>query len=222
MTANTGQGFYFHLNHPVKWVRIAGVVVGVDEYPGRHIYTVDDGSGATIECVVRVAPRPQAEQLGGMDAAQAAERLRQAGEAAKAAADKVSIDATIDVGHVLQVQGLVKVFRDVKQVEATKVVHLLSTEQEVEFWTRLHRFRGDIIGRPWTLDRETVRRCRKKAEGPCVSPRSRPRRRKDSSKVLWSAEPQQRVRRTTGLEKRVKRRPASQVEVEGTFDALGL
>ncbi|KAK2074664.1 hypothetical protein P8C59_008852 [Phyllachora maydis] len=151
-----GQGFYFHLNHPVKWVRIAGVVVGVDEYPGRHIYTVDDGSGATIECVVRVAPRPQAEQLGGMDAAQAAERLRQAGEAAKAAADKVSIDATIDVGHVLQVQGLVKVFRDVKQVEATKVVHLLSTEQEVEFWTRLHRFRGDIIGRPWTLDRETL------------------------------------------------------------------
>ena len=53
----------FHYgNHPVKWVRVTGVIVAVDEYAGRNVYTVDDSSGMCIECVcVTPTPPPKTE-----------------------------------------------------------------------------------------------------------------------------------------------------------------
>ncbi|KAK8044605.1 hypothetical protein PG993_004629 [Apiospora rasikravindrae] len=41
---------FFHLNHPIHWVRIVGVVVAIDSFYSRRIYTIDDSSGACIEC----------------------------------------------------------------------------------------------------------------------------------------------------------------------------
>lgn len=42
-------------NHPIKWVKVTGVVVAVDEFKEKRIYTLDDSSGACVECTA-VAP----------------------------------------------------------------------------------------------------------------------------------------------------------------------
>ena len=47
----------------MKWVRVTGVIVAVDEYSGRNVYTVDDSSGMCIECVC-VAPVPVLKKEG--------------------------------------------------------------------------------------------------------------------------------------------------------------
>ncbi|PBP18199.1 OB-fold nucleic acid binding domain-containing protein [Diplocarpon rosae] len=50
----------YHLdNHPVKWVRVTGVVVAVDEFRGKKVFVVDDSSGMTVECTA-IAPAPAA------------------------------------------------------------------------------------------------------------------------------------------------------------------
>jgi hypothetical protein len=54
MRGCTGKPIYHLLNHPIKWVRITGVVVAVDEFGERMILTVDDSSGSCIECVCAV------------------------------------------------------------------------------------------------------------------------------------------------------------------------
>ena len=56
------RALYHFDNHPVKWVRITGVVVAVDEFKGKRVFTVDDSSGMCIECTaVAPPPPPQTE-----------------------------------------------------------------------------------------------------------------------------------------------------------------
>jgi hypothetical protein len=238
-----GQDVYFHINHPIKWVRISGVVVAVDERERKHFYTIDDGSGATLECVVKVAPR-------------AAPGTATAG----AAADPVSnpdsntlpiVDAPIDVGHVLDIKGSVGTFRDNKQIRAEKIVHLRSTEQEVVFWEKVAQLKQDVLSKPWVLDRREVRRCRKEEQGH-TSRRQRDGSEKHGRKrVARTGLEKTRVSRDnapgahqgdsegksrherkplarrpvreTGLERRRATKPVTRlIPVTGQYDALGL
>ncbi|KAK0125602.1 hypothetical protein ONS95_000390 [Cadophora gregata] len=54
------RALYHFDNHPVKWVRITGVVVAVDEFKGKKVFTVDDSSGMCIECTAVAPPPPPA------------------------------------------------------------------------------------------------------------------------------------------------------------------
>ena len=51
-----GKPIYHLLNHPIKWVRITGVVVAVDDFSERRVLTIDDSSGSCIECVCALPP----------------------------------------------------------------------------------------------------------------------------------------------------------------------
>lgn len=56
------RALYHFDNHPVKWVRITGVVVAVDEFKGKRVFTVDDSSGMCIECTAIAPPPPPSEK----------------------------------------------------------------------------------------------------------------------------------------------------------------
>ncbi|AEO58880.1 hypothetical protein MYCTH_2306586 [Thermothelomyces thermophilus ATCC 42464] len=150
-----GQDVYFYINHPVKWVRISGMVVAVDERETRHFYVIDDGSGATLECVVSVAPRTNAP---------AATATATTNSSSGIAGSIPIVDAPIDVGHVLDIKGSVGIFRGSWQIRAEKIVHLRSTEQEVAFWEKVAQLKTDVLSKPWVLDEKEVRRCRKEEE----------------------------------------------------------
>jgi hypothetical protein len=243
LIGHPGQDVYFHLNHPIKWVRVSGVVVAVDEREKKHFYTIDDGSGATLECVVKVAPRP-------------APGTATAGAAADPASNPLSdtlpvVDAPIDVGHVLDIKGSVGTFRENKQILAEKIVHLRSTEQEVVFWEKVAQLKQDVLSKPWVLDRREVRRCRKEEEGHTSRrqrdgsekhgktrvertglERTRPSR--ENAPRAHQGESESRRRRErkplarrpvreTGLEKRRATKPVTRlIPVTGQYDALGL
>ncbi|KAF2493567.1 hypothetical protein BU16DRAFT_541239 [Lophium mytilinum] len=52
------QGIYFHLNHPIQYVRLIATVVGIDQISKYVILNLDDHSGATIEAkITRLEPR---------------------------------------------------------------------------------------------------------------------------------------------------------------------
>jgi hypothetical protein len=141
-------------------VRASGVVIAVDGWENRDIYTIDDGSGATIQCVVNVAPRMPLGMVATTTLNQYHPPLP-------------VIDAPIDVGHVLDVKGSVTTFRDAKNIRAEKIAHLRSTEQEVVFWEKVVLLRREVLSKPWVLDRREVRRCRREEEGRAPSGRHR-------------------------------------------------
>ncbi|KAM6523597.1 hypothetical protein FSOLCH5_004214 [Fusarium solani] len=94
-----GENFYFYGNLPIKWVRIVGVVVAIDDYDaGRRVYTVDDSSGACIECTILIS----ASQEGVDSAATATDAASKVDANPLAAA---ALLANINVGSVVDVKG---------------------------------------------------------------------------------------------------------------------
>lgn len=169
-----GQNVFFHLNHPVQWVRVAGVVVAVDEYPGRRIYTLDDSSGVCIECTVEVlraetalasAVAPIAGRAGPVGAARALPKDAVSISTTGAPApSKTIVPAEVDVGTIIDVKGGLALFRGYKQIKILKATVLRSTEHEVAFWEKVEQFRRDVLEKPWRLTDKEVRRCRKDEE----------------------------------------------------------
>lgn len=170
-----GQNVFFHLNHPIQWVRVAGIVAAVDEYPGRRIYTLDDSSGACIECTVDI---PRTDTLLAAAVVITASKVGPAGPAkaepknvvsiSAAAAPppppKATVPAEVDVGTVIDVKGGLTLFRGHKQIKILKAIILRSTEQEVAFWEKVEQFRRDVLEKPWRLTDREVKRCRKDEE----------------------------------------------------------
>ncbi|KAI1334566.1 hypothetical protein F5Y15DRAFT_289091 [Xylariaceae sp. FL0016] len=188
-----GQDVYFHLNHPIRWVRITGIVVAIDEYPGRRIYTVDDSTGACIECTVTIPRLPDPRQIQALNSRAAASgSLKPHIVDASTDGTIPDVPADIDIGEILDVKGSVKLFRGQKQIAIQKVQRVKSTNQEVQFWNKIKDFRRDVLSNPWVLDRKEVRRCKKLQQMDSTG-RDRRRERKakekdqDSTALAWRA-----------------------------------
>ncbi|KAI0164193.1 hypothetical protein GGR57DRAFT_278519 [Xylariaceae sp. FL1272] len=165
---------FFVLNHPVRWVRITGVVVAIDDYYGRRVYTIDDSTGHCIECTL-VVPKPSKttdlDQLTARNA-RLYERPGRPADVTKttrpAETDRSTKDSTIppppsnvDIGSVVDVKGSIQLFRGQKQIKIQKLVRIHSTDQEVLFWDKIRAFRRDVLSEPWLLSDREVRKCRK-------------------------------------------------------------
>lgn len=119
------------------------MVVSVDEFPHRRIYTVDDSDGLCIECVADV---PKVDSH---------DPLRATGPI---------VPKDVDVGTVVDVKGGLTLFRGNKQIKIEKITVLRSTNEEVGLWEKSRQFRGDVLDKPWKLTDREIRRCRKEAE----------------------------------------------------------
>ncbi|KAL1877328.1 hypothetical protein VTK73DRAFT_8781 [Phialemonium thermophilum] len=224
-----GQDLYFHLNHPIRWVRVVGVIVAIDEYEARCIYTLDDSSGETIQCVVN---KPRSASTTDPKSAPSVPRGANASKDASAGTGP-DIDSDIDVGDVVDVRGGVNEIRALKQICVQKVVHLRSTEQEVRVWNKIAQFRRDVLDEPWILDKKAIWRCQQEALGrPIDAPqvkRASRNAKEEAGRARSAADgpeetgpsKQKSQRLRTGLEKKVKR-PRSAVPVEGRYKALGI
>ncbi|OBT99369.1 hypothetical protein VE01_02731 [Pseudogymnoascus verrucosus] len=155
-----GQGIYFHLNHPIKWVRLTGIIVAMDEFYSRVCITIDDGSGATIEATCLAPPRPEATATV---AAIVVSTERPADDA------MVSPDGPklrgVDIGKVVKVKGGIREFRGVRQLAMKAISILGDTRAEVGAWREGVRFREEVLRVPWVVTAEEERRCREEAEG---------------------------------------------------------
>ncbi|KAI0009227.1 hypothetical protein F4779DRAFT_627926 [Xylariaceae sp. FL0662B] len=211
-SGSESQNVFFSLNHPVRWVRIVGVVVAIDEYHGHRYYTVDDSTGECIECSKDI-PKP-------VDA----ERQDHAGGATttddtKGTAPEGQLD--IDVGMVVEVKGGLKLFRDRKQIKIQKLQQVRSTNQEVQFWNKIRDFRTSVLGRPWVLGEKEVRRCRKQYNADVDAQEKREKKDRENGYVREKS--LQHRRRDIGAKReRSTKTKDGNTDAEGRYDALGL
>lgn len=141
------------------------MVVAVDEYPGRKVYTVDDSSGVCIECTIDI-PRT-VPPVGSAIAGAGSNPKSKVTTAASTTnpPDAISkVPEEVDVGTIVDIKGELALFRDHKQLKILKTTILRSTEHEVAFWEKLSTFRKDVLDKPWELTEKQVRRCRKDEE----------------------------------------------------------
>ncbi|KAK1495380.1 DnaJ domain-containing protein [Colletotrichum tamarilloi] len=171
------QNFYFYKNLPIKWARIIGIVVAVDDFPGRRIYTVDDSSGACIECTVATKTPPSDNSATNLDTN---------GWFTKRPQPQPPADCVdVDVGTVIDIKGGLAMFREEMQIRIEKVKILRSTEEEVALWEKRTRFRNEVLLPPWVLSERQIRKCKKEGMRDAESEerkRKRERRREERKK----------------------------------------
>jgi hypothetical protein len=123
---------------------------------------------------------------------------------ASATPAKIIVTTAINTGDIIDIKGTIRVYRDMKQIKAEKMVLLRTTEQEVQFWEKVVKLRREVLDRPWVLDPRVVRRCQKEEEGD-QRYRARKRIRSPSAAAERTAEGLGQPRPVvTGLERRVK------------------
>ena len=162
-------------------MRVSGVVVNFADYYGRHVYTIDDGTGMAIECVMQ-AERPPAEKRRAANQAVAAGQTVNASTAgtttaAEIAADRLKLqdqrNRTDDLfkdklGQVIEARGDLCLYQtqhrgSFLQVQISKLKVLRGTQQEIQFWHKVNTFARETLDKPWVVDKQTVRACRKAA-----------------------------------------------------------
>ncbi|KAK6840543.1 hypothetical protein PG995_016297 [Apiospora arundinis] len=180
---------FFHLNHPISWVRIVGVVVAIDSFYSRRIYTIDDSSGACIECCVTLpTPDKNDNKNNSKDAtttttSKATMSRQQDNDdplttPAAAAADPYP---NIETGLVVDIKGVLTVFRNEPQIGVVKMAHVRSTNAEVAFWAKIRAFRAETLARPWVVDAAMVRRLKRHNEKEAADSKTRNKRDGSSS-----------------------------------------
>ncbi|KAK8069044.1 hypothetical protein PG994_005660 [Apiospora phragmitis] len=173
MTSATDQKYiFFHLNHPIYWVRIVGVVVAIDSFYSRRIYTIDDSSGTCIECCVTVpAPDKNTEPTTTTTS-------KNNNNNALLPPPPPDPYPGIETGLVVDIKGYLTVFRNAPQIAVAKMAHLRSTGAEVAFWGKVRAFRQDPLGSPWVVDASTARRLKRANEKDVVGKQRREEQKK--------------------------------------------
>jgi hypothetical protein len=149
--ANTllGQRIYFYLNHPIRYVRVVGVVVAIDDINVKYtVLTLDDGSGATIECkIVRLA----AEFYNSVESASNT-MIENVNVISHLGIFEVTVDHEhIDIGTVIKAKGTISEFRGKKQLELKRVWLVRTTNEEVKAWAETAAYKREVLSVPWHI-----------------------------------------------------------------------
>ena len=152
---------FFYNNHPIRYVRLVGVVVAFDILDRGFVFAIDDGSGSTID--VRCDRPKQVLNDAPYDVKSVLAEIPKKG----LTPSRKEVDLSdIDVGTVVKVKGLVGVrWGGEKQIRLERIWIVQSTSEEILAWEETSDFRSQTLSRPWTLSDKEVRRAQRKAGG---------------------------------------------------------
>jgi hypothetical protein len=149
LTYEPGQNIYFYLNHPIRFVRVVGVVVAIDDITSRYsALTLDDGSGATVELkIVRDSPEEQ-----GSKVPISTTNISNVNVISQFGVFEITIGhRSLDIGTVLKAKGTISEFRGVKQLELKRVQIVSSTDEEAQAWAETAAFKSAVLSIPWRV-----------------------------------------------------------------------
>ncbi|KAL1897767.1 hypothetical protein Cpir12675_002192 [Ceratocystis pirilliformis] len=153
----SGQNFFFYKNLPIRWVRFVGLIVSILEFPNRHIYTLDDGSGDILECILW-----DAELKDGSNNTHGNNETQKS---------QPSINwPDFGPGQLVDAKGELTWYKSTWQLRLTRIVIVPDTAAELELWDKRLAFRRDVLTVPWVLSDKEVRRARRKAEMEELNP----------------------------------------------------
>lgn len=171
--SSTGQNLYFYLNHPIKWVRLVGVIVTFDIHPTRFIMILDDSSGSTIELTCgRKSPPSKSSEIDARTVDDSWNGWTTAPKKPKEP-DNTGVTATgydidlqkIDIGSVVKVKGGIGDFRGQRQLLLERISVVQTTTEEAAAWAETTAFKHDILSRHWVVNEEDYKAEKRKAEG---------------------------------------------------------
>jgi hypothetical protein len=168
-----GQNIWFWLNHPIKHVRLVGVVVQFELVGfGRYILiTLDDSSGANIETKLEVrAMRKPNDELDwpsntmvdnvgvvitmGLPEVFVDGRILKLGAVVRAQGKIVTFRRGGNAGDVVRANGKFLAAREERQLLLDSITRVQSTNEEAIHWSKTADWKRRVLGKPWVLTTE--------------------------------------------------------------------
>jgi hypothetical protein len=129
--------FFAQTNHPIRWVRVVGIVVAIDEWETRTQFTIDDGSGEVVDVITWNTSRFRDPGQGDVKAPNL---------------------AGVKVGAVVKAKGSVGEFRGRRQMGLRKCEVLKGTGDEVKAWREMTMWKREVLMKPWVVEDKIIRR----------------------------------------------------------------
>ena len=144
-----GQRIYFHLNHPIRYIRLVGVVVAIDDINQKYtVLTIDDGSGQNIELkIVRLTP-----DLYNSVKSPSNTMIDNVNVISQLGVFEVMVDRQpLDIGTIIKAKCTINEFRGLKQLEMKRVWVVTDTNEEAQAWAETAAFRQEVLATPWHI-----------------------------------------------------------------------
>ncbi|KAJ8118596.1 hypothetical protein OPT61_g483 [Boeremia exigua] len=144
-----GQSIYFYLNHPVRFVRVVGVVAAIDDINERYsALTLDDGSGENIELrIVRTGPGEQETNKASSNT-----MISGVNVISRFGVFDIAVEGQVlEIGTVVKAKGTISEFRGMKQLELKRLQIVSSTNEESQAWAETAAFKTSVLSVPWRV-----------------------------------------------------------------------
>lgn len=148
----TGQGLYFHLNHPIRFISITAPILSIEAITDRYtILELDDGSGSTI--FVKITRLSKDQLLANHVDNVSNTTVENVNIVSKIGVFDVFVDGhkKLGIGTVIKVKAVIGEFRKIKQLELKRIYVIRTTGEEVKEWAEVARWKRDILSNPWVL-----------------------------------------------------------------------
>jgi hypothetical protein len=171
-----GQNIYFHLNHPIRFVRLVGLIVDIELKANKYLLlTIDDSSGACIEVKTEIrsvkeddhAEYPSNTVVDNVDCI------------VNWGVPSLFINKEVaDIGTVVKLKGTLDSFRNVRQLKLERAWIVKGTNEEAKAWAETARWHCDVLTKPWVLGAAKRAEIDDKINQDAVKEREKMRKRK--------------------------------------------
>ncbi|KAH7396800.1 hypothetical protein DE146DRAFT_51349 [Phaeosphaeria sp. MPI-PUGE-AT-0046c] len=144
-----GQHLYFHLNHPIRYVRLVGVIVAIEDINLKYtVLTIDDGSNANIELkIVRIPPDDRKAGIASTKTT-----LKTVDVISQFGVFEVMVDGhRLDIGTVVKAKGTISEFRGIKQLDLKRIWVVATTDEEAQAWEETATYKQAVLSKPWHI-----------------------------------------------------------------------
>lgn len=170
----------FYLNHPIQFVQLVGVVVGLEEYFEKFwLFTIDDSSGAAIDVKCRKPDKEVRKEASqpGQDHASSADAQTTSREPPGDQLLQTTL-SSLQIGMVVQAKGTLATFRSTRQLSLLRLSVIRETTHEMALVAARTSFLNSILSTPWTLSSTDQKKLYKEAQGEKESENRRAARRR--------------------------------------------
>ncbi|TGO70151.1 hypothetical protein BOTNAR_0003g00450 [Botryotinia narcissicola] len=159
----TTRGVYFedklihhHLNHPIRYIKLIGLIVSIDTFARRRVYTIDDSSGVCIECVALLPLSPSEAPPNS--------NSHPPPNSPSITTPQIPWN-DISECKVVRILGIVGSYMHVPQLQIVKMGMVGSTDVERKWWDECRELKDPergILGREWVVASEEVERWKRR------------------------------------------------------------
>lgn len=150
-------------------------ILAIDDIsPRLALFTLDDGSGATIEIKIQRLD-PSVSSSVNCPSNTAVENVNI--DARLGVFDVIVDGSRLDIGTVAKVKCSISEFRKTRQLELKRISLVDTTDEEVKAWKELAVFRRQVLGKPWVLSAEEMKAADEQVQ------RKKRKKRKDRERV---------------------------------------